>query len=114
MFSLLAALAFAPAQPGTVEFDLQCIGASYAVMERLDQGSEMARQVEMAALFFAARADQKLPDDEEFIAKATAMDLTMQDEDISVILQNCGQFMMDRGSRLERLGAEAEKRASEQ
>ena len=99
----------APAAPGTdrVGFDVQCMVASQAIADRVD--GSMKAAVEMAVMFYFGRIDSVLSG-AELEQRLGNEALKLEGKPLGPLLQQCGQFMQERGKTLQEIGAKLEAR----
>lgn len=106
---LLLSAAVAQAEPRVdpVTFDLRCLIVAAQLRENPDP--EIARNGEMAGLFFFGRVDARVPE-AQLEARLMREVEALQRLNAQTMLRDCGEFMSARGQLLVEIGGRLEAR----
>lgn len=88
-------------------FDIRCMVATQAASENVDGAVKAA--IELSMMFYFGRVDSALSGsalEQRFEAEGKAL----EGKPLGPILQQCGEFMKERGKALQAIGAKLEAR----
>lgn len=92
------------ATPSSQAFDVQCMVVSQQAASQI-KDSTLALATQMATIFYMGRIDSQLTE-AELLREAEAASVALAGQPLGPLLTACGDYMKQRGQRLERIGSD--------
>ena len=105
--ALLVAAAVQAAPRDQIAFDVRCMVASQQVMEQAEGADKAA--LSMASMYYFGRVDAALAG-ADLERRLEAESRAMMGQPLGPILEQCGEFMTERGKALMAIGESLEKK----